>query len=171
MRTEQIKCSWKIHYFRHDVTKWRHNNKMFIDLESTLIELQFDVLLDMVRQIFKHDLQGCQLRPQALTMKVKADRSQKLISWAPIVVLYTHKVWRWSDKNYSKNKGFVDFGVWPSGDLDLWPWPSIFSASKAIELMSLPINFESNCLKTVTYRASWKLKKIVTDKQTRNDHS
>ena len=56
-------------------------------------------------------------------MKVKADRHQKLISWAPIDVLYIHKVWSQSDKIYSKIKGFVDFHVWPSGDLDLWPWP------------------------------------------------
>ena len=48
-------------------------------------------------------------------MKVKADRYQKLISWAPIDFLYIHQVWRWSDKIYSNAKGFVDFDV-----LNLW---------------------------------------------------
>ena len=51
------------------------------------------------------------------------DRYQKLISWAPIDILYIHQDWRWSDKIYSKAKGFVDFDVWPLAtltfDLDL----------------------------------------------------
>ena len=164
MRTEGQKCFIKNQFFRHVVIQWRHNDEMFTYLKSTHLGLQFEVLLDIVDRRFKNDLQEGQLRPEALTMKVKADRYQKLISWAPIDILYTHQVWRWSDKNYSKNKGFVDFDVWPSGDLDLWPWPSTFCASTAIGLTSLHGEFESDCSKSATYRASWNLKKIVTSK-------
>ena len=94
----------------------------------------------------------------ALTMKVKADHHQKLISWAPINILYTQQVWSWSDNIYSKNKGFVDFDVWPSGDLDLRPWPSIFFCLIAIDLMSLHVKFGSDCYKTVLSRTSWNWK-------------
>ena len=54
---------------------------------------------------------------------VKADRHQKLISWAPDHKLHSHQVWSRSDKSYSKNKGFVNPLKWPQNDLDLWPWP------------------------------------------------
>ena len=113
----------KIQFLRHNVTKRRHNVKMLTDLESTHQGLSYDILHDMVHEVLYNDLHEGQLRPRALTMKVKADRYQKLISWAPIDVLYTHQVLSWYDKIYSKNKGFVDFDVWPCVDLNLWPWP------------------------------------------------
>ena len=56
------------------------------------------------------------------TMKVKADRHQKLISWAPYYILHFHQVWRLSKRKYSKNKGFV-----------IWPWSRVQpSRSKSI---------------------------------------
>ena len=38
----------KIQFLRYDVTKWRHNVKIFVDLESTHQDLSYDVQLDMV---------------------------------------------------------------------------------------------------------------------------
>ena len=52
-------------------------------------------------------------------MKVKADRHQKLNSWAPNSILYTHKVVSWLDNIYVNNNSFVDSDVWSCGDFDL----------------------------------------------------
>jgi hypothetical protein len=38
----------KIQFLRYDVTKWRHNVKIFVDLESTHQGLSYDVQYDMV---------------------------------------------------------------------------------------------------------------------------
>jgi hypothetical protein len=38
----------KIQFLRYDVTKWRHNVKIFVELESTHQDLSYDVLHDMV---------------------------------------------------------------------------------------------------------------------------
>ena len=38
----------KIQFLRYDVTKWRHNVKFFVDLESTHQDLSYDVQQDMV---------------------------------------------------------------------------------------------------------------------------
>jgi hypothetical protein len=38
----------KIQFLRYDVTKWRHNVKIFVDLESTHQGLSYEVLHDMV---------------------------------------------------------------------------------------------------------------------------
>ena len=62
----------------------------------------------MVPSISKFDLGVSKFRPAARPMKVKADRPQKLISWVAAQMLLSHQVWSWSDKSYSKNKGFVD---------------------------------------------------------------
>ena len=75
-------------------------------------------------------------------MKVKADRYQKLISWAPIDILYIHQVWRWSDKINSKAKGFVEFDVRPSGlntrsDIYLFHGPDVMSAKRVCPLALL----------------------------------
>ena len=35
-------------FLRYDVTKWRHNVKIFVDLESTYQDLSYEVLHDMV---------------------------------------------------------------------------------------------------------------------------
>jgi hypothetical protein len=75
----------------------------------------------MVPSISKFDLGVSNIRPAARPMKVKADRPQKLLSWVPAQMLLSHQVWSWSDKSYSKNKGFVDNLLLPY-DLDLWPW-------------------------------------------------
>ncbi len=121
-------------FFRHDVIKWRHSVKLLTDLESTYQALSYEVLLDMVSKISKFDLGVKNFRPPALTMKVKADRHQKLISWAPDHELYSHEVWRRSDQNYSKNKGFVDSPDLRQSDLDLWPWPWKFYALKGTSI-------------------------------------
>jgi hypothetical protein len=38
-------------------------------------------------------------------------------------MLLAHQVWSWSDKSYSKIKGFIDTLLSPYPDLDLWSWP------------------------------------------------
>jgi hypothetical protein len=38
----------KIQFLRYDVTKWRHNVKIFVDLEITHQDLSYEVLHDMV---------------------------------------------------------------------------------------------------------------------------
>ena len=38
----------KIQFLRYDVTKWRHNVKIFVDLESTHQDLSYEVQHDMV---------------------------------------------------------------------------------------------------------------------------
>jgi hypothetical protein len=38
----------KIQFLRYDVTKWRHNVKIFDDLESTYQDLSYEVQHDMV---------------------------------------------------------------------------------------------------------------------------
>jgi hypothetical protein len=63
--------------------------------------------------ISKFDLGVSNIRPAARPMKVKADRPQKLISWVAAQMLLSHQVWSWSDKSYSKNKGFVDNLLFP----------------------------------------------------------
>ena len=77
----------------------------------------------MVSSISKFDLGVSKVRPAARPMKVNADRPQKLISWVAAQMLLSHQDWSWSDKSYSKNKGFVDNLLLPHYDLDLWPWP------------------------------------------------
>jgi hypothetical protein len=77
----------------------------------------------MVPSISKFDLGVSKFRPAARPLKIKADRPQKLISWVAAHMLLSHQVWSWSDKSYSKNKGFVDNLLLPYYDLDLWPWP------------------------------------------------
>jgi hypothetical protein len=44
-KTKKLK---KIQFLRYDVTKWRHNVKRFVDLESTHQDLLYEVLYDMV---------------------------------------------------------------------------------------------------------------------------
>jgi hypothetical protein len=62
----------------------------------------------MVPSISKFNLGVSKVRPTARPIKVNADRHQKLISWVAAHMLLSHQVWSWSDKSYSKNKGFVD---------------------------------------------------------------
>jgi hypothetical protein len=38
----------KIKFLRYDVTKWRHNVKIFVDLENTHQDISYEVLHDMV---------------------------------------------------------------------------------------------------------------------------
>jgi hypothetical protein len=70
----------KIQFLRYDVTKWRHNVKILIDLESTYQGLLYEVLYDMVSLILNFDLGVRKCRPAARPMKVMAYCSQKLIS-------------------------------------------------------------------------------------------
>ena len=51
-------------YIRHHVIKWRHNVKIFTDLESTHQGLSYEVLLDMVPKISKFDLGVKNCRPR-----------------------------------------------------------------------------------------------------------
>jgi hypothetical protein len=95
-------------FLRFDVTKWRHNVKIFVDLENIHQDLSYDVLRDMVPLISKFDLGVSKVRPAARPMEVKANRPPKIISWVVANMLLSHQVWSWSDKSYSKNKGFVD---------------------------------------------------------------
>ena len=45
MKNKEVK---NFEFWRYDVTKWRHNVKIFIDLESTHQDLSYEVLHDMV---------------------------------------------------------------------------------------------------------------------------
>ena len=51
------KMFMKNQFFHHDVINWEHNDEMFIYLKSTYLELQFEILLDIVCQRFKNELQ------------------------------------------------------------------------------------------------------------------
>jgi hypothetical protein len=62
----------------------------------------------IVPSISKFDLGVSKVRPAARPMDVKDDWPQKLISLVAAQMLLSHQVWSWSDKSYSKNKGFVD---------------------------------------------------------------
>jgi hypothetical protein len=44
-KTKKLK---KIQFLLYDVTKWRHNVKLFVDLESTHPDISYEVLHDMV---------------------------------------------------------------------------------------------------------------------------
>jgi hypothetical protein len=57
---------------------------------------------------FKIDVGVSKFRPAARPVKVMANRPQKLISWVAAQMLLSQQVWSWSDKSYTKNKGFVD---------------------------------------------------------------
>jgi hypothetical protein len=101
----------KIQFLRYDVTKWRHNVKIFADLESTHKDLSYDIQHDMVPYgtfDFKIWPWGKHISTRTRPMKVKADRPKKLITLVAAQMLLAHQVWCWSDKSYSKNKGFVD---------------------------------------------------------------
>ena len=144
----------KTPFFRHDVIKWRYSVKLLTYLESTFQGLSYEVLLDMVPKISKFDLGVNNFRPPALTMKVKADRHQKLISWAPDHILDSHEVWRRSDQSYSKNKGFVNLHDLPQSDLDHWPWPSKFCVLKGSCIWLWHATLQEFPLRTVFYRVT-----------------
>jgi hypothetical protein len=103
-------------------TKWRQNVKILVDLERTNQGLSYEVLHGMVPSISKFDPGVSKFRSAARPMKVKTDQPQKLITWVAGHLLLSYQVWSWSDKSYSKNKGFVDTLLSLSHDLDLWPW-------------------------------------------------
>jgi hypothetical protein len=90
----------KIQFLRYNVTKWRHNVTILVDLESTHQVLSYAVLHYMVLSISKFDLPVSNFRPATRSIKVKADRPQKIISWAANHMLFTYQVWSWSDNIY-----------------------------------------------------------------------
>ena len=47
-KTKKLDFLVKIQFLRYDVTKWRHNVKLLVDLESTHQELSYDILHDIV---------------------------------------------------------------------------------------------------------------------------
>jgi hypothetical protein len=80
-KTKNVEFLGKFQFSNSDVTKWRHNVKIFVDLESTHQGLSFEVLHNMVPSILKFDLRVCNFRPTVRSMMVKASRIEKLISW------------------------------------------------------------------------------------------
>jgi hypothetical protein len=95
---------------------WKALNKTF-DMRY------YTIWYRMVPLISKFDLGVSKFRPAAQPMKVRADQPQKSISWVAAHILFSHQVWRWSDKSYSKNKGFIDNLLLPWYDLYLRRWP------------------------------------------------
>jgi hypothetical protein len=75
MENKKVKFFGSIQFLRYDVTKWRHNVKILVNLKSTHQGLLFEVPHDMVPSILKFDLGVSNFRPAAKPMKVKADRS------------------------------------------------------------------------------------------------
>jgi hypothetical protein len=47
-KTNKLEFLGKIQFLRYDVNEWRHNVKIFVDLESTYKDLLYDVQHDMV---------------------------------------------------------------------------------------------------------------------------
>ena len=83
----------KNRFWRHDVIKWRHNVKSFTDLERASRGLQFDILLDMVCQEKKIDLDQGQIRPLPIFKVI--DLSE---------VGYSSSFWTWSMLAYGINR-------------------------------------------------------------------
>jgi hypothetical protein len=81
MENKKVELLVKIQFLRYDVTKWRHNVKILIDLESTHQGLSYEVLHDMVPSILKFDLGVSKFQLAARPMIVKVDQPQKLVSW------------------------------------------------------------------------------------------
>jgi hypothetical protein len=48
MENKKVEFLVKIQFLRYDVTKWRHNVKIFVDLGCTNQELSYEVLHGMV---------------------------------------------------------------------------------------------------------------------------
>jgi hypothetical protein len=92
MENKKVEFLVKIQFLRYDVTKWRHNVKLFVDLESTNQELSYEVLHGMVPSIQNFDLGISKFRLAARPMKVKADQLQKLSSWVAGHLLLAHQV-------------------------------------------------------------------------------
>jgi hypothetical protein len=85
---------------RYDVTKWRHNINILINLESTHQGLSYEVLHDMILWIPKFDFKVRKFWPAARPMKVKTIRPQKLIRWVADHMLLSHQLWSWSDNSH-----------------------------------------------------------------------
>jgi hypothetical protein len=140
---KKVEFLGKIHFLHYDVTKWRHNVKLLVDLESPHQGLSYDWLYVPFKNLsfiwrrhhcrwrafiwsttryssfdFKIWPRGTPFSTLALSMKVKDNRPSKLISWVADHELLSHQVWIWSDKKYSKNKVFISITTWPNFDLD-----------------------------------------------------
>jgi hypothetical protein len=102
MENMKVQFLEKNQFLRYDVTKWHHNIKILLDLESTNQALWYEVLHDMVPPISKCDLGVSNFWPAARPMKVKADQPQKLVNWVADHMLLSHQVWSWSDKATQK---------------------------------------------------------------------
>ena len=106
-------------------------------------------------------------------MKVKADRHQKLISWAPNHILYSCEVWRRSDQIYPKKDGFVDLHDLPQSDLDLWPWPSKFCVLKGTRIGLWHTKLQDFASIAVLYRVikACKIDDYKQTKKQKNKHT
>jgi hypothetical protein len=77
MENKKVEFLGKIQLLQNDVTKWRHNVKIFVDLESTHQGLSYEVLHEMVLSISKFDFGVSKFQPAARPMKVNTNRPQK----------------------------------------------------------------------------------------------
>jgi hypothetical protein len=71
----------KIQFLRYDVTKWRHNVEIFVDLERTDQDLSYEVQHDMVRYgtfDFKIWPWGKQISTRSETHEVQGRRAPKI---------------------------------------------------------------------------------------------
>jgi hypothetical protein len=107
----------KIKFLRYDITKWRHNVKILLDLERTHQALSYEVQYDTVPSISKFDLGVSDFRHATRPMKVKADRPKKIVSWVADMC-YFHTNLKLIQSKYSKNKVFVSIISWPNFDFD-----------------------------------------------------
>jgi hypothetical protein len=97
----------KIQFFRYDITKWRHNVKSFVDLESTHHVLSYEVLHDMVPYgtfDFKIWPWGKVISTHSETHEGQGRSPQKFNSLVAAHMLLSYQVWNWSDKSYSKKR-------------------------------------------------------------------
>ena len=113
----------KIQFLRYDVTKWRHNVKIFVDLESTYQDLSYDVQHDMVPYgtfDFKIWPWGKQYSTRSETHKGQgrsAPKTNQLSGRLCATFRPSLKLIQWK---LLKNKVFISIMTWPNFDLDLW---------------------------------------------------
>jgi hypothetical protein len=100
----------KIQFLRYDVTKWRHNVKTFVDLESTHQDLTYDVLHDMV----PYGTFGLKIWPWGKEISSHSEIHEDEGRSAPKINQLSGRLcatftlsWSWPNQNYSKNKVFL----------------------------------------------------------------
>ena len=177
------KCCFKRRFLRekrcmrHDVTKWRHIDKIPTDLESTRQDLWFAVLHDRASAIWKFD-------PRVNFWTLFENQSTMTIAtkneWAErLTISYISPKFQGDPIKAIKNKGFVIPWNWQQIDLDLWPLTSTFmtwsdyclvlSIYAHVEWWSLIEKWRSNFLRHDVIK--WRhIDKISTDRESTHQY-